>query len=962
MTTISAAGAVNPSATAPRRLRLEHDSLCPARSGLLWLWKRFYKPADIETGGGPVVLQLPQRDTIYSLAGRLLGVAPASSLVYRPVVLTLNGFLLDTLRVGAKASTPPWTDFSFTALPAGTAARGTKPDTLIFRLTTTQESDIYLDHIEVHYAQRLKLSASEPYLEFSYDAAGAVEFSVDGAAGEGLILDISDPLQPKQIVEAQVSGSKLNCRLTLDRPARLCAALKNRLRTPIEIARRTPGNLRSPLEQADYYIICPDEFAAAAELLSRYRQGNVSGIGNATVRVARLSEIYDDYGFGQAEPGAIKRFLQAKRPAYVLLAGDGTYDYKNVLGQAAGPMVPAYELGYDVDAEVYGQTAKALDAWYADLDGSGTRPDLILGRVTVRSAVELRAFLEKVRRYETQPLGAWAKRLILLADDEYLGDPSRPDGIGFAHINGCEQTANIGYNLLDPVKVYLTEYPIGQRGSGSETALRAALNRGALLWFFFGHGAGFQLNHEMTLHITNSLPNISNGSRTPLAFFGSCGVGRFDDTRYSSIAEELVRKEDGCIVTSGATKATSPGGNEMLASVWVRHLLNYPDHPTGLAFFEAWSSNTLYHFFGDPATVLRTPLYGPAPEVTPDTFHPGGRVAVRGTSPVTRGHYELTAYEAQWHRSYQSDRGTTAYTLPGYAIHTGSGTYDSGVVRTSFVVPNIPYPETTVVPNGSYVREPGTGRVSILTSDRDRAYSGLRNSVPLAAPVAATDTLPPQVTLHAGDILLRIEDTTLVPRSFTLNGVLSDSSGILLVPIPELALTLTIGASQRVDLADLFTYDQNSATTGRFACPVQLSESVTVLTVRAADNVADPGRPGSNRATVSVVVKTGPGDALKLTDCLVYPNPTSGRAAFTFNLSVPASVSVRIFTISGRLVRRIEPQQCGFGFGRLDWDGRDKEGQVLANGIYLYKLDARALESGTQSTSASVRDKFIVYR
>jgi hypothetical protein len=42
----------------------------------------------------------------------------------------------------------------------------------------------------------------------------------------------------------------------------------------------------------------------------------------------------------------------------------------------------------------------------------------------------------------------------------------------------------------------------------------------------------------------------------------------------------------------------------------------------------------------------------------------------------------------------------------------------------------------------------------------------------------------------------------------------------------------------------------------------------------------------------------------------------------------------------------------------------DKDGQPLANGVYLYKLDALATESsgGSQSTSASFRGKFIVHR
>jgi hypothetical protein len=54
---------------------------------------------------------------------------------------------------------------------------------------------------------------------------------------------------------------------------------------------------------------------------------------------------------------------------------------------------------------------------------------------------------------------------------------------------------------------------------------------------------------------------------------------------------------------------------------------------------------------------------------------------------------------------------------------------------------------------------------------------------------------------------------------------------------------------------------------------------------------------------------------------------------------------------------------CGFDYNQIEWDGRDKDGQPLANGVYLYKLDARATGSSPRdSRSASFRDKFIVYR
>jgi len=964
MAPVSASGAVNPSATAPHHVRLEQDNLCPARSGLLWLQERYFKAADQDTGGGMVELVLPQRDTVYSISGRLYGHYSENELVYYPVVLYLNGYLLDTINVAARASTPPATDFTFSGFPSDVAARGEKPDTFRVKLITTQEEEVYLDYLEVRYAEKLKVTSAEPHIEFSYYDAGTVEFGVEGATGDALLLDVTDPYAPKRIIDTGTSNGKRTARLTTAGFTRLACALTANLRAPDTLMKRTPGALRSPAERSDYYIVCPDEFGAAAELLARYRRGNVAGIANAGVRVARLGDIYDDYAFGMEEPGAIKKFLGAKRPAYALLAGDGDYDYKDNLKLGKTPGVLPYEVGYDFDPEVYSQTAKALDAWYVDFDGQGSSPDLILGRVTVRSEPELRLFLDKVRRYETQPLGFWAKRIILLADDEYLGDPSKPDGIGFGHIGGCEDIGQVCSPLLDPAKVYLTEYPLGQRGSASQAALLSEMDRGALLWCFFGHGAGFQLCHEQTLHITNSVPDIHNGSRIPLAFYGSCGVGRFDDTKYQSIAEELVRKEDGCIATAGATKATSPGSNETFARTYFSYLVNQPGDPVGVAFYSAWNVNTLYHLFGDPATVLRTPRDGAASEVSPDTFYPGGRNYVRDSMPAHSGLYEVSAFEETWARYYHSDVGGTNYTLPGYEIHHGLGSFDTGRVVTSFVVPTIPYPESTMVPDGSYAREPNSCRVSVLATVDSEAYSTLRGGIPLAAAVGTSDREPPQVALFADNVRLVPAETALVPRSFALTGVLTDESGILLVPIPDVMLSLAIGTSPKVDLTPYFAYDKNSTTTGRFQYPVKLENQTDIITVVAADNVVDVANPEPNRRVVSVSVETQLDEALRLTDCLVYPNPTTGPASFTLTLSRAALVSVKVFTLAGRLVRRLEPAQCEFGYNQIHWDGLDKDGMTLANGVYLYKLDARATDNsgGIQSSSASFRDRFIVHR
>jgi hypothetical protein len=975
MATVSGAGATNPQPDAYEHVRLEPDSLCPARSGLLWLWKDIVK---IEGQDMAVAfkLDLPRRDTIRWLRARFYGRGTG----YARARLYLNGFLVkDSLRIVEGLSAPPAVDFRFDSLPAEAVARAGEPDSLQIELYGDEAMEVFLDFLEVGYTEKLAVTKTEPQLEFvAADGSGA-EFGIEGATGDALLLDVTDPYSPVRITDTDVSGSRRNLRLTAAGLRRLRCALSARLLAPKEVVRRSPGNLRSLSGAIDYLVVCPDEFYHAATLFARYREGNVAGIPNARTQVAKLSEVYDDYSFGIEEPGAIKRLLQAKRPAYVLLAGDGTYDYRNILQLRTGPVLPPYELGYDIDPEVYGGIAMARDAWYADLDGGGSAPDLILGRVTVRSPVEFRQFLDRVRRYETQPLGYWAKRYLLLSDDEIEGSYDREDPIK-DHIPNNEEQARIAAGLLDPVKVYLTEYPLTGTNlkAQASTELIRQLNAGALLFCFFGHGAGFQLCHEQALHITNTVPSVNNGTRSPLAFYGSCGVGRFDDTRYEAIAEELVRKDGGTIAGVGATKATGSFGNAALARTMFRRLMDYPDDPIGPAYLQGFIAGNMAHthLFGDPATVLRMPHRGLVPEVRPDTFYPGGRNEYEATDTVSpKGSYEVSAREALWHREYNSTytSGRTfsaSYDLPGYEIHHAAGTFDSSRILGSFIVPRMEYPETTDVANGRYTRLPSTGRVSVLSFGGSAALSYERDSIALdTAMVATSDNEPPLVSLHAGGIPLVPGDTNRVPRSFNLVGRLSDPSGIFLVPnmdpsIQDVALSLKMSGTT-TPLASYFHYDNNSTVRGQFTYPLELQNELDSLTVTASDNMVDPTNPGQNRMRVTVLLRTQLSDALKLADCLVYPNPMIGAAKFTFSLNRAALVSVKVFTISGRLVRVLPPVPCGFDYNQLEWDGLDKDGQPLANGVYLYKLDARVTESssaGAQSASASFRDKFIVYR
>jgi hypothetical protein len=71
-----------------------------------------------------------------------------------------------------------------------------------------------------------------------------------------------------------------------------------------------------------------------------------------------------------------------------------------------------------------------------------------------------------------------------------------------------------------------------------------------------------------------------------------------------------------------------------------------------------------------------------------------------------------------------------------------------------------------------------------------------------------------------------------------------------------------------------------------------------------------------------------------------YPNPMKDRTDFIFNLSGQFSgykFKIKIFTVGGRLIREFE-YNASPGANSVPWDGRDNDGDFVANGTYFYKL------------------------
>ncbi|MCK5595810.1 MAG: hypothetical protein KAJ04_00045, partial [Candidatus Eisenbacteria sp.] len=89
---------------------------------------------------------------------------------------------------------------------------------------------------------------------------------------------------------------------------------------------------------------------------------------------------------------------------------------------------------------------------------------------------------------------------------------------------------------------------------------------------------------------------------------------------------------------------------------------------------------------------------------------------------------------------------------------------------------------------------------------------------------------------------------------------------------------------------------------------------------------------------------------ITITDVINYPNPfhSTTRIIYTLNQS-GADVRIDIYTIGGRLIRTIHDAPGDLNYNEVEWDGVDGDGDLVANGLYLYVVEAR--EDGGTATS-----------
>ena len=829
----------------------------------------------------------------------------------------------------------------------------------LFHLDATA---IRLDWYELEYGRQLRASNGE--LSFDWlsaadldnrEVSGAnstAQFQLSGFSdGRPRIFELRVPRTLKEVVDfeydaANGSASFQGSHSGAGAPPLYYAIDEAGWQHPTAIERKRKARLKTPDNGAEYVIITHGDFGAAAERLAAWRAVDDRFGVPLTTHVADVEDIYDEFSAGLVDPMAIRSFVNYAvdnwdpAPVFILLMGDGTYDYKNNLGTSHPNWIPPFQDG-----------ASMYDEWYVRIQGGDRLPDLAIGRLPVGSTHEAEVVVDKLISYDRDPeIGPWQARVLLVVDD--IVNPSNHEDESI-FVRDAEILARRYLPPdLDITKLYFGQFPLeGRTKPSARDALVHRFNQGALILTYIGHGNPETLAHEQVFVLNRDIGAIDNGRRLPLMYTAASQVGVFDDPARRSMPEVLINKPDGGVIGFiSATRVGFHNSNMILAREFheIMYVSDDDRVPVGLALMAAKQRVRLpfeedrvnvqrYSLLGDPAQILNRPRLNVSIEA-PTSLKAFEEVRIEGQVQDGSGN-AVTDFDGQ---ALVQAFDSIALSLvegnrwqqPGAPIFRSLASVEDGVFEAVFRVPrDISYRESRGRIS-AYVW--GDGKPTAFGSVGGIAIGGTRESI-------APDDEGPIVTLaFEGGAGEPFRDGDFVSSQPLLIASIEDDSGVNITGEIGHEIALQID-DEHFAVTDFYNSQNGDYRTGvlEYQMP-QLQPGTHDLSLRAWDNF-------NNSTRVEATLEVAQAGRSSLSDVIFHPTPMQDRGHFTYVLTTPArAVSIKVFTLSGRLVDEIKGDGHP-GYNQVSWEPPG----ALANGAYLYRIEVSAEEgSDVEATSA----------
>lgn len=835
----------------------------------------------------------------------------------------------------------------------------------------------WLDYIEMN-AWR-ELSMSDDVMAFRNpeceDVSKVYEFQLSNATSSTQVWDVKNPVEPKKM-DATFNASKLSFTAKGDMNNEFVAFNGNSFEktTFVEIVKNQ--NLHA-IKDVDYLIIAHPKFVSHAKRLKEIH----SRLDDLKIEIVEPQQIYNEFSCGALDIAGIRNFIKMlyekgdgdNKLKYVLLFGDASYAYKN----AEVCFIPSYESVASCSITECIVTDDFFVCFGPDegVMENGSIIDLPIGRMPVSTEEQATAMLDKIEEFiarNEKSMNKWRNVVTLVCDDE-------KDGGSF--LRNAESVADSiegwgGDMVVD--KIYLDAYnqiatASGQRCPEANEAITNRVENGTLLFFYTGHGGEVGLAEERIL-TNEDIKSWQNIPMLPVFLTATCEFSRFDDHTRTSAGEYVFLNPKGGAINMITTARTTQGSSSMkLVKRFFRSVFKMYDGEyqcVGDVFKDAKQdaiNNTkVYVLFGDPAlriaypknNVVITKLNGTdVNEGSIDTLKALSYIELEGEVRDNfgcvmndfNGVVYVSAYDKENTIYTKGDHGfqPAPFKVRNSMIFNGKTEVENGTFKVGFTVPkDIRY-------------DYGKGLVSLYATDYQTDANGSFADIIVGGydETVKPDTIGP-------DVYAYIDDTLFV------DGGITNENPLIVAKIRDLAGINTTGAGIGHDIMAVISGATNKSynLNNYYESPLQLNEfgelSYRLYNLNEGEHslrlrVWDIF---NNSTTVTVNFKVVKSKTFALENLVNIPNPMSNetRIMFDHNQSGEIKVLVRIFNVSGQLVRTIEEYRYGNSM-RIDpivWNGTNDNGSPLPSGIYVYNVTI----SNSENEKASGYSKLVITR
>ena len=873
---------------------------------------------------------------------------------------------------------------------------------LIYNASNPSEN-AYLDYIEIIGDKELEAIGNQfGFRNFlSKQSSKVLEYTIRNKSNIGSVWDVTDPYNPKLVQDESPDSSNFVFKANSGNLAQYHVLNSSDYYTPIIIngGGSIPNQDLHGLQDVQYVIVTRSNLTSQAERLANYHRNN-SGL---SVRVIPLNQIYNEFASGSPDITAIRDFVKHlydtassddKRIKYVCLFGDGSYDYKDRLA-GNNNIVPAYQsvesrnlVSSFVTDDYYGMMNDKEG--YLDDSPNIQKQDVATGRILVSNQSQAQIAVDKILKYyNSDSFGSWHNTLMLVTDNPDIKTITDDNGNTTTTITyftpSIDAIAEViardapQYNVK---KIYSDAYEVQQTAGGLRypdvnKAISSGMEKGALLFNYFGHGGegGFAEERIVTV---NDIKSWVNFDRSPLFITITCDFTRFDNPARFTAGEEMIVSRIG---GSASMISTSREVYISFGKSFNTRLMNglLVGNQSGKTISEVLMDTKNFQlgrtqrffisYFGDPAMKLATPkpkivvthINGKEVTAERDVLQALSKVKIKGEVQNNSGGRlesitgELTTIIFDKPVQRQTDNGVIfdvqeeIFDVQESIIFKGKTKVENGFFEYEFIVPKDI--DLTL----------GTGKISFYFNNQEITKGGYD----IETKIGGVNTNVPED--DEGPVLELFMDD----KSFADGGSVSATPKLIAEFSDDSGINTSLNSIGHTISAVIDGDDRNPIVLNDFYEPVlgDYKKGGVTYSFRGLDPGPHTLRlkvwdtyNNSSEATLNFTV-TSSSDML-LENVLNYPNPFVSYTEFWFTHNQPNSlldVAISIYTISGKLIKSLKRQVTANGSleRSISWDGKDDFGDPLAKGVYVYKLQVTNIETGV---TAEKYEKLVLLR